>query len=672
MNFRQKFRLEVMVLIACISIFDLATILNFKADADLQNQSYRATRLSYYLAITSFHLARLQLDVERIKNLPIKQSKIDRLHLLKTAQFDCLDVTGSLKEISTTRSSLRAGNQAIADSIQSYLNEVEHWLEMVQSGHINQAADYWGKRLNGDLNQAQIKLSNAAHYYYKLRRQYRSKSNSSYELRVKLAIIFLLLPSLLVFAFSRMLEKLILNPVEKLSQASTTLSMGDLRVDLSSQNNDEFGKLTDAFNRMKESLIGIIRAILISAERSVQRFKDLAGSTTSLKDQINAIHHSALQVSSAAEQSAQSAADTARGVDEQARAIQSVADHMRDCQVAMASVRSKSEQQLEATHQAMDLLRTASNLVNELSQNAQLISANTERVSPIANEGVALIQESMKERAQIIETTLTTIEKTKELGRTGSKIEVITEIIKQIADQTNLLALNAAIEAARAGEQGRGFAVVATEVRRLADRSSTATKEIANLVESVQNGVKEVVSSSEQARTIINSGMKRSEEYGEGMRQGLNSVQTIAQEIEGLLASVSEMQAATQRATAALEEIEQHNESSTVEIVKMDEQSAFIFSEIDTMVSIAERTAAVAEEMSAMSEEVAASAEEVTAALNMQSASVEQINEVVHDLEEIGGDIMKRIGVFRLPEEEGQNLPLPSDGEKPPSIQKAA
>ena len=146
-------------------------------------------------------------------------------------------------------------------------------------------------------------------------------------------------------------------------------------------------------------------------------------------------------------------------------------------------------------------------------------------------------------------------ETVKELGKSSDQIGEIIGVIDDIADQTNLLALNAAIEAARAGEQGRGFAVVADEVRKLAERTTKATKEIAGMIKKIQADTTGAVQSMEEGTQEVERGIELADKAGMSLKEIVGVSQKVTDMVTQIAAASEEQSSASEQISKNVEGI---------------------------------------------------------------------------------------------------------------------
>jgi len=270
------------------------------------------------------------------------------------------------------------------------------------------------------------------------------------------------------------------------------LAEGDLTGVVELERSDEIGQLAEAANR----------------------------AITSVSTMVGEINASAGQVAAAATEIHASSQDMSSSVAAQASEVEQIAD----------------------------AISTISGAVEEVARQSDEAARNAEESGTQAEQGGAVVNQTIEGMRSISETVQSSATSVVMLGERGDQIGKIIEVIRDIADQTNLLALNAAIEAARAGEHGRGFAVVADEVRKLADRTTKATGEIADSIKAMQHETSQVVTRIQTGSEQVISGVELATSAGLSLREIVTSSRRVSEMVR-TIASSAERQLDTNRQT---------------------------------------------------------------------------------------------------------------------------
>ena len=211
--------------------------------------------------------------------------------------------------------------------------------------------------------------------------------------------------------------------------------------------------------------------------------------------------------------------------------------------------------------------------ISHVAESAASARSLAEETGSLSTEGKDLVQNTIGEINKIADSVSKSSEVIHTLGEQSNKISSIVNVIKEIADQTNLLALNAAIEAARAGEQGRGFAVVADEVRKLAERTSLSTKEIAVMIDAVQHGSKSAVQSMDEGRSQVGAGIQMAAQSGDSMARVQTATHQVIDVVEDISTALREQSSASVQIAQNVEKIAQMTEENSAAINEVSQSA---------------------------------------------------------------------------------------------------
>ncbi|MBZ5522133.1 MAG: HAMP domain-containing protein [Acidobacteriia bacterium] len=350
---------------------------------------------------------------------------------------------------------------------------------------------------------------------------------------VVIAVVICLAASM--FTFIRVANR-VLAPVKQLSDFAERLGHGEFKSKLSVDSADDFAFIAENLNRAaeqssramfnqeaQESLQKSVTDFLTIVSQIARGDLTLRGRVTSdaLGNVVDSVNYMLDNFCKVLERVRRAAID-----------VQSSANEILIASEEMSSGAIQQDQEITNTSSAVEQLTVS---MKQVSNNAEASAEAARRALDAAEQGNRSVHDTLEGMQRIRSSVQATAKRIKALGDRSLEISEIVNVINDITEQTNLLALNAAIEAARAGEAGRGFAVVADEVRKLAEHSRTATKDIAALIKAIQAETNDAVVVMEEGTKEVEIGAKLADQAGKALeaismvvRQSAELVQEIS------------------------------------------------------------------------------------------------------------------------------------------------
>jgi methyl-accepting chemotaxis protein len=238
-----------------------------------------------------------------------------------------------------------------------------------------------------------------------------------------------------------------------------------------------------------------------------------------------------------------------------------------------------AEAQSGQTNQVASAMQEMSITVAQISENSNVAANASRRAAEAARQGGKVVEDTLTGMRAIAGSVGESAKKVEELGKRSEEIGQISAVIDGISAQTNLLALNAAIEAARAGENGRGFAVVAGEVRRLAERSSAAAKQISEMIKGIQSGTQEAVSAMHTGTQQVEMGVESTSQAGMALQEIIRTSEEAGDMVMQIATTATEQAATTEEINRNIDAIArtvaESAEAAQQSSVTLDEISSF-------------------------------------------------------------------------------------------------
>ncbi|MBM6617104.1 methyl-accepting chemotaxis protein [Bacillus suaedaesalsae] len=477
MNLKKKLMLQSMVALV-LAIVMIGYIVVKMIEIEKSNTNY----VPYLLAVHELN-SQMKITKQSLNNFSFNMTEGN-----KAEAMEQLITTRESFEKVKKQNTLPESKKLIAKSFEKYetlLFEAQKSLQASDASEVKKQSI----RTNGILNDLYLLDLYASKHYEYIQETLKKKITTTIVVALIGSAILIVASILLSYRLTLSITK----PLQHLSNNARKIASGDLVVEEVIYNkNDEIGELNQSFTVM------------------VQQLRSLIGSIESVSKNV--------------EQFSREIENENRGLIEISNQVAVSTDELSSGSQVISEDLQNSVYLVEQMYQEFE---------KNVSRSAQTAEYSVEAELSISS-GRQAIQEQKQLLTENIESTRMIETATKDFSGYASKIEEMAKSVSSIADQTNLLALNAAIEAARAGEAGKGFAVVADEVRKLAEDSTRATKQIFEMVDHIQNGLTEVLQS-------VGKGVQIASKQEKSMVVTTEAFENIGQKVQGITSDIEEL-----------------------------------------------------------------------------------------------------------------------------------